>query len=175
MKFPIDGKTLLALVFIAVSAVSAVNLAQTARGYQLLYVSMQQLQFSVSKMSFQQSQQSILVEMTCDNPIDYGGLTVISISMSAFLYYSGGTLFQGNPLQETLAISQPITPHGQTSWTTKLLLNPQNTTSIAQYEQSYGSLTANVTLQTLVSSFLYHVTGSGGGYETQQNVTLTGA
>jgi hypothetical protein len=134
---------------------------------------MQQLQFTVSRMSLQQNQQSILVQVTCDNPVDYGGLTVIQVHISTYFEYSSGTLFQNNSLQQYLSINQPLAPNGLTTWVFGLPLNPTNASSIAHYKETYGTLTANVTLGVIVSSFLYLVTGAGTGYTEQQNVTLT--
>ncbi len=177
MNFHLNSHRLLSWAFIVLATASGVNLVIGGRQYWLLYSSLDQVQFSISHMTLQSpvgNVASILTVVKADNPVDYSGLTISLVSISAFFLSNGSSLFQGKPLGGGGVTSRALAPHTVETWNLTITLNPQNTTSLYSFYNAHGQkITADSSLYVSVSSYLTIVSGSATTYAVQQNVTLS--
>ena len=177
MKLQLKTRRLIPWVFVLLSAASAVNLVLGGRDYLLLYASLGQLQFTISRMSLQgaiANQTSILVEVGADNPVDYGGLRPTLVNVSTHFVSGNSPLFDRIPVTRSWMINRTLAPHMITVWTFAVTLNPQNATSISTFYNTHnGIVTAKTFFVVTVSSLLDMVTGTPSFYQENQNITLT--
>lgn len=177
MNFHVDSRRVLAWVFVVLTTTMGANLVIVGRQYWLLYSSLEQVQFSISRMTLQSpiaNMASILTTVKADNPVDYGGLTVTQISISAFFLSNGSSLFQESPIGGGGIARQAIAPHTAETWTLTITLNPQDTTSLYSFYNVHGrNITTDSTLYVSVSSYLTALSGIPILYQVQQNLTLS--
>jgi hypothetical protein len=184
MKFPADNRVILSWILILVAAASAINLVVVARNYELAYLSLNQLDFTVSNVTFQNSSTSmasIIVGITANNHVDFGGLTAAQALVSVYFSASGSALFQDRPLQGYSLIDKPLASQSLTVLSVTLMLTPTNATSLLSFSNTYpGRVIASVAVTVVVSSPLSSLfnevnltTGIGTDFQQQQNITLT--
>ncbi|SRR5216683_804242 len=177
MKLQLKTRRLIPWIFVLLSAASAINLVLGSRDYLLLYASLGQLQFTISKLNFQGAvpdETSILLQLQADNPVDYGGLRPTLVNISTYFVSDNSSLFDRIPVQRSWMINQTLAPHTLTTWTFDVTLNPQNATSLSTFYNAHnGVVTAKTFSVFTVSSLLDIVTGSPSFYQLNQNVTLT--
>ena len=177
MNFHVNSHRLLSWVFVVLAATLGVNLVIVSRQYWLLYSSLEQVEFSISGMTLQSpigNMGSILTTVKANNPVDYGGLTVTQVSISAFFLSNGSSLFQEAPLGGGRVTRQALAPHTAETWTLTITLNPQDTTSLYSFYNVHGrNITTDSTLYVSVSSYLTALSGIPILYQVQQNLTLS--
>src|SRR5438552_7154403 len=185
MKLPADNRVILGWVLIFVAAASAINLVIVARNYQLAYLSLNRLEFTVSKVTLQNpstSMASIVLVITANNHVDFGGLTATQGLVSVYFSAPGSTLFQDNPLQGYSPFDKPLAAQGFTMLSVTLVLTPANATSLLAFSSAHppGSVIASTTLTVIVSSLLSSLfneidltIGIGTEFQQLQNTTLT--
>ncbi len=177
MNFHVNSRRLLPWVFVVLATTLGLNLLIVSREYWLLYSSLDQVGFSISRMTLQSpigDMASILAIVKADNPVDYGGLTVTQVSMSAFFLSNGSSLFQEEPLGGGGATRQALASHTTETWTLTITLSPQDTTSLYSFYNAHlENITADSTLYVSVSSYLTILSGTPTLYEEQQNLTLS--
>jgi hypothetical protein len=185
MKLPADNRVILSWIFILLAAASAINLVIVARNYQLAYLSLNQLEFTVSKVTLQNpstSVASIVVGITANNPVDYDGLKAVQAFVSVYFFASGSTLFQDGPLLGYSRVDKPLASQGFTALSVTLMLTPANATSLLDFRDAHpGSVVASATVTVIVSSLLSSLFneinlttfGTGTGFQQLQNITLT--
>ena len=177
MKLQLNARRFIPWVFVLLSATSAVNLVVGGRDYLLLYASLGQLQFTISRMTLQgaiANQTSILVEVVADNPVDYGGLRPTLVNISTHFVSGNSSLFDSIPLTRSWMINQTLAPHTMTVWTFAVTLNSQDATSLSIFSNTHnGIVTAKTFFVVTVSSLLDMVTGTPSFYQENQNITLT--
>jgi len=184
MKLPADNRVILSWALILVATASAINLVIVARNYQLAYLSLNQLEFAVSKVTLQNpstNMASIVVEITANNHVDFGGLKAAQALVSVYFFSSGSTLFLDIPLQGYSLVDKPLASQGFTALSVTLMLAPANATSLVAFSNAHpGSVTASTSVTVIVSSLLSSLfneinltTGIGTEFQQLQNVTLT--
>lgn len=184
MKLPANNRVILGWALILIATVSAINLIIVARDYQLAYLSLNQLDFTVSKVTLQKdssSTSSIIVEINANNPVDFGGLKATQAYVSVYFSASGSTLFQENPLQGYSPFNKPIASRGLTGLSVTLTLTNGNATSLLDFSKTHpGKVVASTTVTVIVSSLLSSLsneinltTGIGTEFQQLQNITLT--
>jgi len=177
MKLQLNTRRFIPWVFVLLSAASAVNLVLGGRDYLLLYASLGQLQFTISRMTLQgaiANQTSILVEVGADNPVDYGGLRPTLVNISTHFVSGNSSLFDSIPVTRSWMINQTLAPHMMTVWTFSVALNSQDATSLSIFYKAHnGIVTAKTFFVVTVSSLLDMVTGTPSFYQENQNITLT--
>jgi hypothetical protein len=177
MKLYLDRRKLLVGAFIAMVAVSSVNLILEGRDYLLMYTSLDQLQFTLSSLVLQEGGSSgavVMAQVRADNSVDYGGLKVTVFVLSTFFFSDNASLFQKRPLIMNL-FKQVLDADKATIWNLAITLNPQNATSLISFYHAHGgNVTGDVALSAEVTTaFFDAVTGNFVPYNEQQNVTLT--
>jgi len=171
------SKRFVAWAFVLMVLVSSINLVLAGRNYALLYAALNQLQFSIPRMILQNTEQNrdrILVQVDADNPVDYGGLKVTLVYISAYFKSLDSSIFRDSPLQNGWTISETLSPHSSTSFNLTIVLNQQNGTALSTFLVTNPSgVAANAYLVVGISSFLYTLTGRLSYYPASQNLTLT--
>jgi hypothetical protein len=177
MKLQLKTRRLIPWVFVLLSAASAINLVLGGRDYLLLYASLGQLQFTISRVTLQgaiANETSIRVQLEADNPVDYGHLRPTLVTISTYFVSGNFSLFDRIPVQRSWMINQTLAPHTLTTWTFGVTMNPQNATSLSTFYNAHnGIVTAKTFIVFTVSSLLDMVTGNPSFYQEYQNVTLT--
>ncbi len=177
MKLYLNGRKLLVWAFIAIVAVSSINLISETRDYLLMYASVDELKFTLSSLALQENGPSgavVIAQIWVDNPVEYGGLQVTVFDLSTFFFSGNSSLFQDRPLLGTL-LKQVLAPDRTTIWNLTIPLNPQNATSLISFYQAHDwKVTANASLSAeITTAFFNAVTGNPIPYQEHQNVTLT--
>jgi hypothetical protein len=177
MKLQLKTRRLIPGIFVILSAASAINLVLASRDYLLLYTSLSQLQFTISKLSLQgaiANETSILLQLEADNPVDYGGLRPTRVTISTYFVSGNSSLFDRIPVARSWMINQTLAPHMMTVWIFPVTLNSQNATSLSTFYNAHnGIVTAKTFSVVSVSSFLDMVTGSPSFFQENKNITLT--
>ncbi|HWY28001.1 MAG TPA: hypothetical protein VNW25_01955 [Candidatus Sulfotelmatobacter sp.] len=184
MKLPADKRVILGWILILVAAASAFNLVVVARNYELAYLSLNQLEFTVSKVTLQNpssSMANIIVEISANNHVDFGGLTAAQALVSVYFSAPGSALFQDRPLQGYSLVDKPLASQGFTALNVILMLTPANATSLLAFSNAHpGRVIASTSVTVIVSSLLSSLfneinltTGIGTQFQQLQNVTLT--
>ena len=182
MKLP-ENRVILCWTLIIVTAASAINLIIVTANYDLANLSLNKLDFTVSKVTFQNplSNASILVGVTANNTVNFDGLKATHVIVSIYFFADGSTLFQDKPLAGYSFVDKPLAAQGFTPLSVIILLTPSNATNLQEFKnQNSGNVTANTTVTVDVSSIvssLYNEiqlrTGIGTQYQQPQNVSLT--
>ena len=177
MKLQLKTRRLIPWIFVLLSAASAINLVVGSRDYLLLYASLGQLQFTISKLSLQgaiANETSIALQLEANNPVDYSGLRPTRFTFSTYFVSGNSSLFDRIPVADSWMINQTLAPHTSTIWVFGVTLNPQNATSISTFYNAHnGVVTAKALFVVSVSTFLDMVTGSPSFFQENKNITLS--
>jgi hypothetical protein len=177
MKLHLKTRRILPWALVVLSVASTINLVIGARDYLLLYASLGQVQFTVSRMILQgtvANETSIQIQVRADNPVDYAGLRPTLVNIVTYFASGNSSLFEHSPVERSWMINQTLAPHAVTMWTLSVELNPQNATSVSNFYDAHNGMdVARTVLLVTVSSFLDIVTGSPSFYQENQNITLT--
>lgn len=177
MRLYLDRRKLLVWSFIAMVAVSSINLILEGRDYLLMYASLDQLHFTLSSLVLHEggsSQAVVMAQVKVDNLVDYGGLQVSVFALSTFFFSGDSSLFQARPVIGNL-FRQVLAADKTTTWNLSITLNTKNATSLVSFYQAHGGdVTGDAALSAEVTTtFFDAVTGNFVPYNEQQNVTLT--
>lgn len=180
MNFVLDRRTVFAWSFIALSIIASVGLVLGGRSYFLLYDSLVKLHFQVTKVSHDATSSpspSLSIQLKGMNSVDYSGLSIVQVSVQVYFSAipSNATLFQNSPLSQPIPVAQNILAAGTTTWTVKLLILSNNSTSISSFQNSHPGemVLANTAYMILVNSLLQKLSSRSIEYDGQDNVTLT--
>src|SRR4029077_1172728 len=122
-----DRVKVVALSFVLMSTGSAIYVSASALNYLRLFPALDQIQFEVDKMSFNQI--NIAAQVSVGNPTEYSGLQirVLTVTVSFFIQTDRNiTLFSTpNELVGTERVSAPLGPDSVYSTSLPVLLSSQ--------------------------------------------------
>jgi hypothetical protein len=176
----LDIKNAIAWVFILLAGASSINMFIEARSYSVIYDSLRQLHFKLSKISMEansSSEMDMLAEVVADNPVDYNGLKAIVVYYSIYFASSNpssnASVFRDEPLARNVIVNQALVPHGVTLWNVTIALGPQDANSFSSFSHNHPEgITAVIHSEIQVSTHLFDTIGSSAQYAIRQSLPL---
>ncbi|HZY93969.1 MAG TPA: hypothetical protein VFE98_03800 [Candidatus Bathyarchaeia archaeon] len=163
--------------FVALTAVSAVNIGVQANSYLTLYSSIGRLQFALSGVFLRNDTftgPNVSVQLNATNPTDYSGLQLSKVSFMTYFVAGNSTLFGSPPILNAMNVGKPLAAHSSLVWTIVTPIDARGAALISSFKNDHGGdVIAPTQVAVLVSSPFLDATGNQAEYRLVQNLTLT--
>lgn len=176
MNLHFTTKRTLRVAFLIIVVASAANIAVQARTYSQLYLSLSQLQFTLSGLSLKNDTAigpNLSVQANVHNPVDVVGLQASKITFGTYFVSGNETLFKNDPIAEFFTINRPLPAASSTTLTITVRIIQSQADMISMFQKTHGLITAPTVVVVLVSSLFLDRTGNPAQYFITQNLTLT--